>query len=450
MPSKDKIRVFLSHKEEHRDIAVGIRDILNFLSERLEVFMFEDQPAGEAYRDQIKTALAESDLLLLLYLNPSLEWDWCLYEVGLFTSLGKEPRPIVCIHIAQKGPPRQLEDLQTVQADADEIRVKFLEPLLNGNGDGPIKGLNAGIPRVRLEAAAKVMSAQITQLPPRRRYYQDIVSVSIPNPDWIRDGKIPESARVTVEGDSFQALSLDRNELSWGELVALAEENRGKGTYWVHEIEQVISEASQNREPRTMSSTFRGIRKGKIYRPTVYRVDSANGLPIKYWIVFNTTLQPERVRGKGRVGELFSFLHAGSRVRWEIIEPFLKTIRDQGKRAPDDSLFRRIRESVDVIEVEIDRHRCIDDTAIDEAFEGETRKIVYQFREERRAIHEKLMNALDEKDLDRVRDCLEKKRSLNIRVMALASRSYYEHLESEYRDLEDEALVLEGALCARD
>ena len=50
----------------------------------------QDLSAGVDWNRQTKHNLAESHLLVLLFTTPALNWDWCLFEVGLFTHFEAE------------------------------------------------------------------------------------------------------------------------------------------------------------------------------------------------------------------------------------------------------------------------------------------------------------------------------------------------------------------------
>jgi hypothetical protein len=45
--------------------------------------------------------------------------------------------------------------------------------------------------------------------------------------------------------------------------------------------------------------------------------------PWRYHFVFHEVLVPELVRGPGRIGEVFSLLYNATRVRWEVLNPFV-------------------------------------------------------------------------------------------------------------------------------
>src|SRR5262249_44442383 len=122
-------------------------------------------------------------------------------------------------------------------------------------------------------------------------------------------------------------LNWNLDSFSWPDLHRRAEEEKGKGTFWVTEMEQVMLDVLREREPRVMTSTFRGRGPsvaGRIFRPHldhVQFVDKAR--PVRFCFVFHEVLAPELVRGPGKIGDVFSILYIANRVRWEVLNPFL-------------------------------------------------------------------------------------------------------------------------------
>ena len=82
----DRFRVFISHKHDDHAFADTVAAALCGLTGTIECFVSgADIGAGTDWNDEIREALFRSHLLLLLFTNPSSNWDWCLYEAGLYT-----------------------------------------------------------------------------------------------------------------------------------------------------------------------------------------------------------------------------------------------------------------------------------------------------------------------------------------------------------------------------
>lgn len=114
-------RVFISHKKPDEASAIVVRDALAQFSGDLEFFISGDNiNAGEDWQARLRSELTERDLRLPLFTEPTRDWDWCLYEVGLFTDLeGGGEAPVVCIFPPDGEPPSPLVTLQGVPGDHD-------------------------------------------------------------------------------------------------------------------------------------------------------------------------------------------------------------------------------------------------------------------------------------------------------------------------------------------
>ena len=75
----DAFRVFISHKQEDHALAVEVKRAMEDLApELIDCFVSGvDIVAGSDWRREIRSVLAESHLLVLLFTAPTKNWDWC-------------------------------------------------------------------------------------------------------------------------------------------------------------------------------------------------------------------------------------------------------------------------------------------------------------------------------------------------------------------------------------
>jgi len=77
--------VFISHKSKDKDAALKLKDLLTSSINGLQVFAScdaADLRVGEEWNSKIHEELTRAYWMILLYTDPSDNWDWCLYECG--------------------------------------------------------------------------------------------------------------------------------------------------------------------------------------------------------------------------------------------------------------------------------------------------------------------------------------------------------------------------------
>src|SRR5262249_60788706 len=83
------LKVFISYKQNDFAAADRIRQQLERIggNNGIRVFVSGDDhvvKAAQEWRSIILNNLREAHVLIFLYTDPSLHWDWCLYETGYF------------------------------------------------------------------------------------------------------------------------------------------------------------------------------------------------------------------------------------------------------------------------------------------------------------------------------------------------------------------------------
>ena len=230
----DRFRVFISHKHDDHAFADTVAAALCGLTGTIECFVSgADIGAGTDWNDEIRQALFRSHLLLLLFTNPSSNWDWCLYEAGLYTRFQEEHVcSVVSMFDPERSAPRPLSNLQGVPATPEKLEA-FLTRLCRETwrvSDDWLRGpLARQVKSAQITAAAhKIAEAFPTEQPAGTVYHpchRVVLDLSSARP--AQDG-IPEDARV-VEGDgatTAYTLSLFRaatgtRAKTWGDLARL-------------------------------------------------------------------------------------------------------------------------------------------------------------------------------------------------------------------------------------
>ena len=125
-------KIFISHKLSDKQLAELVaRELESLGGGRIDCWLSgQDLSAGVDWNRQTKHNLAESHLLVLLFTTPALNWDWCLFEVGLFTRFeADDVCSVVCLFDPGGLPPGPLNQVQGVSADVTSMVRLFLDPL---------------------------------------------------------------------------------------------------------------------------------------------------------------------------------------------------------------------------------------------------------------------------------------------------------------------------------
>jgi TIR domain len=289
--TNDVFMVFISHKQDDHALAVEVKKALEGLAPRpkqIDCFVSGiDITAGMDWRRAIRSRLAKSHLLMLLFTAPSRNWDWCLYETGLYTRFDRleknEVSAVVCLFDPSQASPSPLADLQGVPADIDKLRA-FLDLLCRQtwkiSDDWRLGALAPDIHRKKVDEAARAIERAFrlsgstsTHFPCHR------VVLSLSESDKIKNG-IPESARV-LEGPndtSDYTLSLfnlgsGTGRRKWGDLLQAIE---GTNAEWRKELDNHFLLALKEELFWPIKSLMRSGGKSRVgerlYRPILYSI----------------------------------------------------------------------------------------------------------------------------------------------------------------------------------
>jgi len=308
--SGEKLRIFISHKHDDHDCAAQLAQAIDSLSDRIKCFVSgSDLVAGSDWNAEIRSQLLVSHLLILVFTEPSKNWDWCLYEAGLFNSLGDE-HSVVCLYRPQGASPRPLSTLQGVPMDTVAVQ-RFLAQLCRETWRVAQKwrlgALEPGIPRERL---AEVTDTIVTQFPkaaspapgpagtlthyPCHRVVLDLRALQD-----VRSG-IPREARV-IEGEgatstftlSLFNLTRGLRARTWGDLV---DATGSTGSTWLADLDFRFAAALREElfspsrtTPMPLVDSHTGQRR-RSYRPILYEIlrEPAGA--------FDSDAQPEALR----------------------------------------------------------------------------------------------------------------------------------------------------------
>jgi TIR domain/CBS domain len=225
--------IFISHRHSDREIAETLaRFVRNKTAGNARVYLssspdFEGPRLGQPLNMELKRALAESELVILVYTSDRLDWSYCMWECGVAVDPKDERHTSVVVVQCTADEPKPFGDQLRVDArDLDSIQA-FVKALLAGNDffplrDAPITGFAAEGNEIR-EFAAELHSSLADVIPtgvgadrstPTAPYLRvrlgsqaaDQIRTSYLAGDEGQSTKIVESEGLIVEQDGAGAL----------------------------------------------------------------------------------------------------------------------------------------------------------------------------------------------------------------------------------------------------
>jgi hypothetical protein len=420
----NRIQVFVSHKIGDEAIARKVVAQIEMFSGDIVFHFSEEAPFGDTFPEWIKQNLRHSHLLLLLYTDPEENWEWCLYETGLYTPLNEEEfGRIICIYNPESGPPKPLLLVQGVEATAHRLKGFLKQLLTTTELTGAAKPLRTNIPEEALDTAARTIAQLIGPSRRETKRHNPTLVIRIPKDAEVVDGKIPQDATVESHRGALELFGIDTEKLTWSGLRQTILPRQG--IFWLDEISRAICEVCQGKVPQPTVSTFRETGGGKIYRPILLRTEYRAEKPVAFYIGLIREYAPEAWGIKDGSGHLYQLIRLGIRFRWEVMEHFIEQAigisSDEGKR----TYCRQMIESLQVIEEEANIRGYLDEDFVIDAFkEGANKDLVRTLFGTWKKLRTDIVEAAEQLDVEEVRTELIGLRDLNNQFLAIATREY--------------------------
>jgi hypothetical protein len=283
----DVFTVFISHKHEDHALAVEVKKALEGLARPNLIDCFVsgiDITAGMDWRREIRSVLARSHLLVLLYTTPSKNWDWCLYETGLYTRFDKnEVSSVVCLFNPGQASPSAIADLQGVPAETAKIRDflnVFCHQTWKISDDWRQGPLAPDVEPKQVDDAARAIERAFRRLGSTSTYFPcHRVVLSLSESDKIASG-IPESALVMEGPNDTSSYTLSLFDLAsglgkrtWGDLLQAVQ---GTNAEWRKELDRHFLCALKEELFWPIKGCMRAGGKSRVaerfYRPMLYSI----------------------------------------------------------------------------------------------------------------------------------------------------------------------------------
>ncbi len=362
--SQKKIFVFFSYKKKDERAAKAIVSVLRkYSAGKLNISYqadFTEQIAGKRWREKIREEVCRANWFILLLPDPSDDWDWCLYETGLFD---REPTPadrLICLHHPDTRIPDQIQDYHAVSATIPEVekflRMVYLKP-------NPVPGL--GPINAEIESEIPAMARQVVEAirpareSPLHRLLVPQVTLEIEDASGLNDkDDLDNAVIISANDEALNLFDFLETPKTWGLLRSEISESEGDGR-WREELVRVIKRIGQGKQFDPIQAIFR-TKDDKVFRPVASAIDrmGAAGTIRSYEIMFveevgvvDDTAMPEGL------STLATVLRLTFRFRWEILKKF-------GDRELSDDDIERLENALRGIEADAESRGMIDQDSV--------------------------------------------------------------------------------------
>jgi TIR domain len=239
VPDGEFMKIFISHKSTDEEFVVEIAKAFRESDKALvEVFTSpNEQDAGNDYRAAIGAHLRDSDCVILLYTDETLQWDWSLYECGFFHGHHRDEfvvraendqpykgRRLFIIHRKGMARPAPLENWDSIGVDTSNLGPILLDRLtpLQSFLDRLFFKTSFEVtqPIIRQDGSAKVEQLERLSTPiiealrghaQRPKKIAPAFAVEIlGNAVWPGAGELPADTMITSDDRrAFEALGVD-------------------------------------------------------------------------------------------------------------------------------------------------------------------------------------------------------------------------------------------------
>jgi hypothetical protein len=349
--SSNSVSIFFSYKKKDESAAKEVVGILRKLSaEKLKITYqaeFTNDIAGKKWRDQIQKAVKEANWFILLLPDPSDDWDWCLYETGLFEAQFTMGDRLICLHHPDTEVPNPIEGYHAVAATVPEVE-KFLRMIMIA--EHPIPGLSAinrAIePDITLYAQSIVKAIRAPQKITIHEIFEPWVEIKIDSPMNLDDWESIDQARVlSANRAALELFGFFQKPEIWKDLINEVVKIDSNDNRWRKELSHVIGRIGTGRMFDPVQAVFK-IANGKIYRPVVCAIDrdGKHGPINAYHITFTEevgTIDPVNI--PHRLMSLVTLVRFTFRFRWEVLEKYKSGEMTEDDVERMDNAMRRIK-----------------------------------------------------------------------------------------------------------
>ena len=422
-------RVFISHKSRDKYAATVIDGILRKAGgANLKVFLSERIEPGVEWSNEIWEKVKKADWLILLYTDPSDEWDWCLFEAGFFAGGGKTG--LICLHTKDVIQPKPLQQWQSVHVNDEDEMEQFLKTLLTDLNPALVES-KEDLRKLIVEIGAAFIRKVRRKLD--SEWNTEFVIISFKNPAQVK--MLKETGRISNDVSCGEEVreSLDIFGHRTGECTIETIQdglNIYERSWWMKCLGEALRAAALKRYPIPPIPRIVSPYTGKEYQVVLHRMDRFNDDTLSFCLLF-IEIAPENAEEKDRQLKFAAnMLTIGRQFRWNILTKYHRDVTILKVQQAREEKIRECLEDLNLriawIRGEVERIDVITEDDIIALFEDENdkKKISKLLKELWPEVFQRLSNEIVARDLDGVLHTLTEMLKLNKDFMIMFADKY--------------------------
>jgi len=379
-----KLEVFLSYKIADKAAATRLAAELDVLGRgRISVFVAEKLSAGEPWPEPIHTKLRTADWLILLYTDPTDDWDWCMYETGYFTACkARLPRHLVCLHPAGCPPPNPLAQRKSVPATKHDVDA-FLRDLLE---KPPSKGIEPIFPRLfsdpdfqeerdrRIETIVGLVAPGTENV---KESYCAVPHLQLTIPrngtEDAKQGKILADSKVRLDAKAaILVFPTQQQELTWKDFLVLLSQDRDLEA-WGNDLARRVGLAARSAADVPGLPPLRPKNSPHAFCALLYQKQELMNGSLRFNVAFAETLPGIRPDSELVSNQVFNALYLTQQFSWRVIDYFRDFSYRASRQEPSQlQLMQDVNATVGLVAREAHMCRVFTGGQVAELFKGST------------------------------------------------------------------------------
>lgn len=351
--ARAKYNLFFSHKTQDARVVKALIEIILDKTENLGCFISEDIEKGTDWRAAIARELTLANFLVLVFTDPKEDWGWCLYETGFFEALKQfqKTRRVWCLHNASNSPPKPIENLQCTAADHNNVTT-WLTDLYTLTEQPPHR--RNKIPEVATQICSLFAD------PKQLIYSADFITLSVNYTQLNSPDDLPDD--TTIEGDDRligEVFGRRTDKLNWKsakEMFRQVAKTSEANLSALKEISRAIYRVYNGGKVVSVQGTIFVDEGPKRYRPVISNAKQSAAGYLRCEVLLVEDAGGPLQNVDKNLGVLLTCIRMAVRIRWEIIRPFVSSVRRLATADP-----RKLR---------FDLQTCLNNVFLEAEFRG--------------------------------------------------------------------------------